>query len=556
MEDTETDDLNLSEDELQVLREEGMLPNSWEAGKGGPLSAGAEPGAIPVPEGGPLSAGAPDPVTSGMALLKSYDAAAPTMTNPLAQKFHDLAVSWLPTNDDDLKVAKSGAEKAADQLAALREAATTKSSQFPYKEFGASLLAQGYGSFPQQYGKALLSAQEVQRKNLGDAQTLGLDEARATYKRAGDTEDSVYKRMTAAAAMERAAASMQLSSNAMNRVVKSPTSEIGRAVAAMGYDVATPQGQMAARRLWMLQHGTPEQKEALSGTPPTTDPESPEFQAAIAKVFQRKLDKRGLEETRTRQSIAASEASAAASRAKTREIDQNIETSKTELAPDLDVAKSLSVPPVTVNPYAGLSSKAQSQAYAIEQKGVDKDLDTMQKTQDTSSKIAQGAMQMEELLKKGLKTGSQYVGPLSAAKYLNEDLRRFDQIAKEITPNYRGIGSGSTSDYEQRLYAAAAPGIDKPVEVNRQAINSILITDRLSKIKQEALEKYFSANKTGRGFNTYWNQYLNDTFFDAEGNVHFPKTRTGFDDFTTWSGKKFHSGKKSGGGGGDPLGVR
>lgn len=573
------DDQNLTPEELAILKEDGMLPEKWEPGTPdksdlvaptGPLEAVA-PGVMVEGSGqdGPLST-VTSPIQSGIDLLGQYDKAAPSMTNPLAQKFHELAVSWLPTNDNDLKAAKVNAQKAADELASLRSAAQTKSGQFPYNEFGAALLAGGYGSFPQKYGQALMSAQEVQRGNLKTAQELGLKEAEGTAAAANQAENSVYKRMDAAAAMERAAATMQHFSGAL---AKAPTSEIGRAATAMGYDVNTPPGQMAARRLYTLQHGTPEMKEAIANTPPTVDPSSPEFQEAVGAVFQRKGSKVDLESDKikqqieaskqaglaSQQSVAASQLSMQDTRLKMEKLRQDVAAGKTNVQPDHDLAAQIGVPVAQTNPYAQSDTRGQNALLTRETTNFQKRTTELGKMVDENQQHVTDVQNMVNLLDKGFQTGTQYLGgdygnPL---KYLNSDARAFDAAASRTVNLSKPQGMTRVTNYEEKLIKQGAISLDKPTDVNRQALAAAQVMFRLQPMKQQSLQDYFDVNHHLGGFDKHWDDYIRQTFYPDGKTFHTPQDPNSFPDFHEWwvttgsqgGGKKVSTTP-------DPLGIR
>jgi hypothetical protein len=588
-EDAVESDLNLTPEELEILRSEGMLPNDWEPGQPskedltlpngpiqkpqegeevtptGPLSQ-PQPGDISSVPGtaGPLTAVSPIP--QGKELLTQLHAASTPAMDPMAQKFHELAVSWLPTNDDDLKVARTNAQKAADQLASLRAAAQTKAGQFPMSEFGAALLAGGYGSFPQKYGEALLSAQDVQRKNLATAQKLGLDEAEGTARQALGQEASVYKRMEASAAMERAAATMQRYGAGIK---SAPTSEIGRAVTAMGYDLNTPEGQLAARRYYTAQHGTPEMKEAVASTPATVDPNSPEFQAALGKVFQRKESKATLELTRAEQQIEASKQATAASRAqvaetieRTKKLQRDAESNKTNIEPDADLAQRIGIPVAQTNPYAQSDTKGQNSILNRETSNFNKRTIDLSHMIEENQQHVTDVQNMANLLNGGFQTGNMYLGgDKNPLKYINPQARAFDAAASRTVNLSKPQGMTRVTNYEEKLIKQGAISLDKPTAVNKQALASAQVMFRLQPMKLQAMQDYFDVNHHLGGFDRHWDEYLHDTFYPDGKTFQTPTDPNSFPEFNEWW--QTHGSKKVRGkqpapstGGADPLGIR
>jgi len=540
-------DLDLSSEELELLKAEGLIPPDWEPSQGdlmdapGPLSEGNlldSPG-VPQPAPGDLMSRAPlsaeefqPSVKGGIDLLSRYEREAPSIQNPAIQRFQDIALRWLPTDDKALQGARARAQASADQLARLRLAAETQAQQYPWETFVAEMLApRETPGFTSALSATMKAVGEEKRKRAGLARELGLKEAEAGATRATQEERAEMDRIRAGADLVQASAQMQHYANQYKTAGAS--SEFGKRLADLGVNRATPE----ARRAFMYEQAknNPAIINALATNSdpasPGYDPFSPTFAKLVADENLRLLK---LKETTAGVKLTKEEAQTLESVARTEKVKQDIATGKTEIAADPLLAGALGVPISPADPYQGLSSTGKNQLYLANTRAFEKDMDTIQKSVDAGGTKVPAVSQMKELLDKGLKTGVQYTGVLGAAKYLDEDLRRFDQLSKEIVPFYRAVGSGATSDFEVRMYQAAAPGIDKPVTANREAINAILVLNRLQKMKLEVLDNYFSANKHTRGFDTAWNKYLESTFFDKQGKVTFPKDPNTFRSFTDW----------------------
>lgn len=303
----ELEELNLTEEEIAELKSEGLLPPEYgqppetleeefdpgTAEAGGPLP---DP-ALPDERGEEIRGGAldslvaegaapqkPDPaaeIQQGKALLGTYEIEAPTTPGgSMAQKFHELAVNWMPTGDKDLAAARQKAQEAADQLAQLRAEADARASRFPMGDFGAALLEGGWGNPIQRFSKAYQVANKAREVNRANAQKLGVGEAAFKGRRADTEEAGIYHRVNAAANMERSAALLK---QAEAKILKVNPSALGKRAADLGIDINTPEGQLSMRRMYVMEQAKsdPATLRTLMENP-GIDPFTPQFAELVA----------------------------------------------------------------------------------------------------------------------------------------------------------------------------------------------------------------------------------------------------------------------------------
>lgn len=103
----------------------------------------------------------------------------------------------------------------------------------------------------------------------------------------------------------------------------------------------------------------------------------------------------------------------------------------------------------------------------------------------------------------------QPMGPIDGSTmnpgtYFNPQQSAARALASRMTGLMRPTGSGATSDFEQRLYARGAPGLDKPKEANDLIIDGMETLGRLSDARQffyeDFAEAYGSLNGAERAF--------------------------------------------------------
>lgn len=121
-------------------------------------------------------------------------------------------------------------------------------------------------------------------------------------------------------------------------------------------------------------------------------------------------------------------------------------------------------------------------------------LTRIQQTGENSRQLAQLADQFEEANRRApTGMGSDIVG------YFGNDMAAMRQASSLMRGLMRPVGSGSTSDYEQRLYSQGAPDPGLPGPANQERIDNIRRLSAISNARQFFYENYADANGSLRG---------------------------------------------------------
>jgi len=204
----------------------------------------------------------------------------------MAQRFSEIALNFLPTDDKDLKTARTQAESAAVQISALRAAAETKAKAFPWAEWSAAMGSGASPRFMQQLAGATGAAAKVQAEREATAQKIGLADVESQFADVNRQERSVMDRVRVGAELAQASARIQRATNLSTGVggVGVQTAAV-KNTAAQGLTPGTPEFEIEVRRQTgaLNMKGDPAYKMALNQLP-GVDPNSPEFTAAYAKA--------------------------------------------------------------------------------------------------------------------------------------------------------------------------------------------------------------------------------------------------------------------------------
>jgi len=487
-------------------------------------------------EDGPLSQlSGQDPFASGISLLNTHAQALPP--DPMMDSLRTIALNWMPKNDTDYQDAKQKAQAASDRLTAMRghldnlkgipwlQAAAGFLGPSRTGRFGESLsnALKGYSDSASDLGKTRANFDlqeanlETQRAFQGEAATLGRFHA-------GVTAASAVAQLTRANAIYQKA----LSGGA--------NSDFGKNLMLMGVDVNTPQGRATAQRLFALQHGSPELKLAVASWDPAKGGifDNPDFITHLQQTTDQTVSKKDAD-------IEQKKAATGEATARTKQIEQNIDQNKGSFGPDAAVAKSLKVPTAPVDVYAGVPENKKTGLFETEKRQYYKMSDDLEKQNNEMNAVAQPYSEIKQILDKGTTTGGIYRAPLiggalgTVATAVSPNLQRLQQLADQAVPHFRVAGSGSTSNYEDKLFKSAGVSIQNDTQVNKDAVDRFLTIQKIMRMKATALDKYFEANKTTQGFHSFWNQYLADNFADAKGNA---KPNLNAPDFHDWAVKK------------------
>lgn len=158
------------------------------------------------------------------------------------------------------------------------------------------------------------------------------------------------------------------------------------------------------------------------------------------------------------------------------------------------------------DPYAGLDNVGKRQLRMQFEKQIQK----MQEEAEPMQGAIERMKRFEQLneLKKNDLTGP---GPISdILPNWSDEMKEMESIAAEITPQMRTPGSGSTSDFDARMFQKATIGTGKRYETNKN-IAAAYIANRQNEIdKSQFMESYLNTNGHARGAQQAWKKYLND----------------------------------------------
>jgi hypothetical protein len=73
----------------------------------------------------------------------------------------------------------------------------------------------------------------------------------------------------------------------------------------------------------------------------------------------------------------------------------------------------------------------------------------------------------------------------------SNEFRRMQSITSKLTPQERPVGSGATSDFEQRLYREGTVGVDKPGPVNKAIRVQAEQALQAEKDRLDFIQKYY-----------------------------------------------------------------
>ena len=164
-------------------------------------------------------------------------------------------------------------------------------------------------------------------------------------------------------------------------------------------------------------------------------------------------------------------------------------------------------PSVTVDMGAGSSEfKKEATKYAFNRRrdedkniaamGVlENELDTIQnliKGGAETGRIANALIPVQQLLAEAGLVGEDEMGELSEKELLQRSIAR-------IIPNMRVAGSGSTSDYEMRMFAMAAPTFARTSEGNRKIAAGMLQGIRYVKERRALMDEFMGDKNLGDG---------------------------------------------------------
>lgn len=185
-----------------------------------------------------------------------------------------------------------------------------------------------------------------------------------------------------------------------------------------------------------------------------------------------------------------------------------------EMAVTPEAAAAAGVPMYSGNdPYANLDSVGKRQMRMNFEKQIQKMQDAAEPVQGAIDRMKRFE-QLNELMKNKMLGPSPYTDILPNT---SDEMKEMESIAAEITPQMRVAGSGSTSDFDAKMFQKATIGTGKGYEANKN-IASAYIASRQNQIdKSQFMEAYLNTNGHLRGAQQSWRDYLNNNpIFDPK----------------------------------------
>ena len=178
--------------------------------------------------------------------------------------------------------------------------------------------------------------------------------------------------------------------------------------------------------------------------------------------------------------------------------------------PPQQMAAALGVPAAPADPLAGLSRKAREQFQTKMYLAGDKQVAAVEQEARDAQQLSQDAKRFKDLNEKtstGPLTGS---GPVAWVRKLGDaDLQEMESISNKLVPQMRQPGSGSTSDFDAKMFAKGTIGIDKDKKANDAIALGMIAKTKLNQDRADFMRAYLEGNGTLRGADQAWSTYAN-----------------------------------------------
>jgi hypothetical protein len=93
---------------------------------------------------------------------------------------------------------------------------------------------------------------------------------------------------------------------------------------------------------------------------------------------------------------------------------------------------------------------------------------------------------------------------------VDPEFQQMESISASLVPKMREPGSGATSDFDARMFQQATLGVGKRKEANDAIAAALIARAEREKERLAFANRYLMQNKTLRGANEAWSQYIND----------------------------------------------
>ncbi len=193
------------------------------------------------------------------------------------------------------------------------------------------------------------------------------------------------------------------------------------------------------------------------------------------------------------------------------------------------------------NPYEGLDNVGQRQL----RMAYEKDLDKM-RDQSNEYITAINTMKRFDQLNEKVKNNLIGTGPIAAyLPNVTADLKEMESKAAEITPQMRVPGSGSSSDFDAKMFQKATVGTDKEYETNKNIARAYIENRQDNINKSDFFEAYLAANGHLRGAETKWKKYLDDNPIFKDEDFKLNEKRSDWKTYFSSGNKAKEEGKVS-----------
>lgn len=175
------------------------------------------------------------------------------------------------------------------------------------------------------------------------------------------------------------------------------------------------------------------------------------------------------------------------------------------------LARSAGVPVAPSDPLAGMSRKSREAFQAKSYATGDKAVSGIENDAREAGQFVQDAERFQQL------NANTTTGPLAGATPVawirkalgSTDLQEMDSIASKLVPRMRVPGSGTTSDFDARMFQRSTVGVDKDKSVNDSIASGYVASGKVQKDRAEFMRAYLEANGTLRGADQNWSNYVN-----------------------------------------------
>jgi hypothetical protein len=174
-------------------------------------------------------------------------------------------------------------------------------------------------------------------------------------------------------------------------------------------------------------------------------------------------------------------------------------------------------PNILGNLPANVRGKIQEKEYLAG----NKTLDTQEREAQPINEIAGQARRFQELNAKNDTGGFTSLPIIKQLRgFVDPEFQELESISSSIVPKMREPGSGSTSDFDAMMFQKATIGTDKRKEANDAISQALIARAEREKDRLNFANRYLMQNKTLRGANEAWSQYINDVpIFDPTSEV-------------------------------------